>query len=191
LKHIFLAVLAGFTLSAQAADITGAGATFPYPIYAKWAEDYAKLSGNRLNYQSIGSSGGIKQIKAKTVDFGATDAPLGDDDLEKSGLVQFPAVLGGVVPVVNLDGIKPGELQVTAEVLADIYLGNIVKWNDAKIAKLNPGKKLPDSDITIVHRADGSGTTFIFTDYLNEVSKEWASRVGKGAAHWQLRNDAT
>jgi phosphate transport system substrate-binding protein len=182
LKHIFLAVLAGFTLSAQAADITGAGATFPYPIYAKWAEDYAKLSGNRLNYQSIGSSGGIKQIKAKTVDFGATDAPLGDDDLEKSGLVQFPAVLGGVVPVVNLDGIKPGELQVTAEVLADIYLGNIVKWNDAKIAKLNPGKKLPDSDITIVHRADGSGTTFIFTDYLNEVSKEWASRVGKGAA---------
>lgn len=182
MKHIFLAVLAGFTLSAQAADITGAGATFPYPIYAKWAEDYAKLSGNRLNYQSIGSSGGIKQIKAKTVDFGATDAPLGDDDLEKSGLVQFPAVLGGVVPVVNLDGIKPGELQVTAEVLADIYLGNIVKWNDAKIAKLNPGKKLPDSDITIVHRADGSGTTFIFTDYLNEVSKEWASRVGKGAA---------
>jgi phosphate transport system substrate-binding protein len=182
LKHLFLAVIAAFTLTAQAADITGAGATFPYPIYSKWAEDYAKLSGNRLNYQSIGSSGGIKQIKAKTVDFGATDAPLTGDDLAKSGLVQFPAVLGGVVPVVNLDGFKPGELQVTSDVLADIYLGNITKWSDSKIVKLNPGKKLPDTDITVVHRADGSGTTFIFTDYLNEVSKEWSARVGKGAA---------
>jgi phosphate transport system substrate-binding protein len=182
LKHIFLAVIAVFTFSAQAADITGAGATFPYPIYSKWAEDYAKLSGNRLNYQSIGSSGGIKQIRAKTVDFGATDAPLPGDDLVKSGLVQFPAVLGGVVPVVNLDGFKPGELQVTSDVLADIYLGNITKWSDAKISKLNPGKRLPDTEITVVHRADGSGTTFIFTDYLNEVSKEWSARVGKGAA---------
>ena len=182
LKHLFLAVLAVFTLTAQATDITGAGATFPYPIYAKWAEDYAKLSGKRLNYQSIGSSGGIKQIKGKTVDFGATDAPLPGDDLAKSGLVQFPAVLGGVVPIINLDGFKPGELQVTGAVLADIYLGTISKWNDTRIATLNPGKKLPDQNITIVHRADGSGTTFIFTDYLNEVSKEWSARVGKGAA---------
>jgi phosphate transport system substrate-binding protein len=182
LKHIFLAVIAAFTLTAQAADITGAGATFPYPIYSKWAEDYAKLSGNRLNYQSIGSSGGIKQIKAKTVDFGATDAPLTGDDLAKSGLVQFPAVLGGVVPVINLDGFKPGDLQITGVILAEIYLGTISKWNDAKIAQLNPGKKLPDTDITVVHRADGSGTTFIFTDYLNEVSREWSDRVGKGAA---------
>ena len=182
LKHLFLAVITAFALTAQAADITGAGATFPYPIYSKWAEDYAKLSGNRLNYQSIGSSGGVKQIKSKTVDFGATDAPLTGDDLEKSGLVQFPAILGGVVPVVNLEGVKPGELQVTAEVLADIYLGNITKWSDSRIAKLNPGKKLPDIDITVVHRADGSGTTFIFTDYLNEVSKAWADKVGKGSA---------
>lgn len=182
MKHIFLAVIAAFTLTAQAADITGAGATFPYPIYSKWAEDYAKLSGNRLNYQSIGSSGGIKQIKAKTVDFGATDAPLTGDDLAKSGLVQFPAVLGGVVPVINLDGFKPGDLQITGVILAEIYLGTISKWNDAKIAQLNPGKKLPDTDITVVHRADGSGTTFIFTDYLNEVSREWSDRVGKGAA---------
>ena len=182
LKHIFLAVLAVFTLSAEAADITGAGATFPYPIYSKWAEDYAKLSGNRLNYQSIGSSGGVKQIKGKTVDFGATDAPLSGDDLEKSGLVQFPAILGGVVPVVNLDGVRPGELMITGEVLAEIYLGLITRWDSEKIAKLNPGKKLPAQEITVVHRADGSGTTFIFTDYLNEVSKSWADRVGKGAA---------
>ena len=182
LKHLFLAVIAAFTLTAQAADITGAGATFPYPIYSKWAEDYAKLSGNRLNYQSIGSSGGIKQIKAKTVDFGATDAPLTGDDLTKSGLVQFPAVLGGVVPVINLEGIRPGELMLTGEVLAEIYLGSITRWDNAKIAALNPGKKLPAQEITVVHRADGSGTTFIFTDYLNEVSKAWADKVGKGAA---------
>ena len=182
LKHLFLAVIAAVALTAQAADITGAGATFPYPIYSKWAEDYAKLSGNRLNYQSIGSSGGIKQIKARTVDFGATDAPLTGDDLEKSGLVQFPAVLGGVVPVINLDGFKPGELMITGEVLAEIYLGSIIRWDNEKIAKLNPGKKLPAQEITVVHRADGSGTTFIFTDYLNEVSKPWADKVGKGAA---------
>jgi phosphate transport system substrate-binding protein len=181
-KKIIAFLVAFVAVTAQAADITGAGATFPYPIYAKWAEDYAKLSGNRLNYQSIGSSGGIKQIKGKTVDFGATDAPLSGDDLAKSGLVQFPAVLGGVVPVINLDGFKPGELQITGAVLADIYLGTISRWNDTRIATLNPGKKLPDQPITVVHRADGSGTTFIFTDYLNEVSKEWATRVGKGAA---------
>lgn len=182
MKKILAVLLAAVSTWASATTITGAGATFPYPIYAKWAEDYARLSGTRLNYQSIGSSGGIKQIKARTVDFGATDAPLPGDDLAKSGLVQFPAVLGGVVPVINLDGFKPGELQITAEALADIYLGNITKWNDSRIAKLNPGKQLPNTDITVVHRADGSGTTFIFTDYLNEVSKEWATRVGKGAA---------
>jgi phosphate transport system substrate-binding protein len=179
----FLAVLLTLAATSVAATtITGAGATFPYPIYAKWAEDYAKLSGTRLNYQSIGSSGGIKQIKARTVDFGATDAPMKGDELVRDGLVQFPAVLGGVVPIVNLDGVKPGELQVSAETLADIFLGNITRWDDARIAKTNPGKKLPSQEITVVHRADGSGTTFIFTDYLNEVSKPWADRVGKGAA---------
>jgi phosphate transport system substrate-binding protein len=182
LKHLFLAVIAVFTFSAEAADITGAGATFPYPIYSKWAEDYAKLSGNRLNYQSIGSSGGVKQIKASTVHFGATDAPLTADDLAKSNLVQFPAILGGVVPVVNLEGIKPGELMLTGEVLAEIYLGSISRWDNEKIAKLNPGKKLPAQEITVVHRADGSGTTFIFTDYLNEISPAWSAKVGKGAA---------
>ena len=179
----FLAVLLTLAATSVAATtITGAGATFPYPIYAKWAEDYAKMSGTRLNYQSIGSSGGIKQIKARTVDFGATDAPMKGDELARDGLVQFPAVLGGVVPIINLDGVKPGELQITSTVLADIYLGNITKWSDARIATLNPGKRLPDTEITVVHRADGSGTTFIFTDYLNEVSKEWSARVGKGAA---------
>jgi phosphate transport system substrate-binding protein len=172
------------TLAQQAhsADITGAGATFPYPIYAKWAEDYKKHSGNNLNYQSIGSSGGVKQIKASTVHFGATDAPLKAQDLEQSGLVQFPAVLGGVVPVVNIDGFNPGDLLLSGDVLADIFLGNITRWNDARIAAHNPGKKLPAQEITVVHRADGSGTTFIFTDYLNEISKPWADKVGKGAA---------
>ena len=168
--------------AASAADITGAGATFPYPIYAKWAEAYKKTSNVGLNYQSIGSSGGIRQIKAKTVTFGGTDAPLKGDELEKDGLVQFPTVLGGVVPVINLDGFKPGELRVTGDVLAEMFMGAITKWNDPKLAKLNPGKKLPDQTITVVHRADGSGTTFIFTDYLSEVSKEWKEKVGKGAA---------
>lgn len=182
MKHLFLAVVAVFAVSAQAADITGAGATFPYPIYSKWAEDYSKISGNRLNYQSIGSSGGVKQIKGGTVHFGATDAPLSADDLAKSNLVQFPAILGGVVPVVNLEGVKPGELMITGEVLAEIYLGAITRWDNEKIVKLNPGKKLPAQEITVVHRADGSGTTFIFTDYLNEVSPLWANKVGKGAA---------
>ena len=167
---------------ATAADITGAGATFPYPIFAKWAEDYKKATGTGLNYQSIGSSGGIRQIRAKTVTFGATDAPVGGADLDKDGMVQFPVILGGVVPVVNLEGFKPGELRVTGEVLAEIFMGWIVNWNDPKIAALNPGKKLPDQTITVAHRADGSGTTFIFTDYLNEVSKLWKEKVGKGAA---------
>lgn len=172
----------GFSHVAQAADITGAGATFPFPVYAKWAEAYKKETGTGLNYQSIGSSGGLKQIRAKTVTFGASDAPVKGEELDKDGMVQFPAIIGGTVPVVNLEGFKPGELRVTGPVLADIYLGKIAKWNDAKLAALNPGKNLPDQPITIVHRADGSGTTFNFTDYLSAVSKEWADTVGKGAA---------
>jgi len=168
--------------AAHAADITGAGATFPYPIYAKWAEAYKKATGVGLNYQSIGSSGGIRQIRAKTVTFGGTDAPVSGADLDKDGMVQFPTVLGGVVPVINLEGFKPGELKVTGEVLAELFMGSIQKWNDPKIAALNPGKKLPDQTITVVHRSDGSGTTFIFTDYLAEVSPAWKDKVGKGAA---------
>lgn len=176
------AVALTVSVAAHAADITGAGATFPFPVYAKWAEAYKKETGVGLNYQSIGSSGGIKQIRAKTVTFGATDAPLPPAELDKDGLVQFPAIIGGTVPVLNLDGIKPGELRVTGPVLADIFLGKITKWNDPKIAALNPGKNLPDLAVTVVHRADGSGTTFNFTDYLSAVSKDWADTVGKGAA---------
>ena len=182
MKRLLAAVFAVLATTVSATEITGAGATFPYPIYAKWAEDYQKNTGVKLNYQSIGSSGGIKQIKSATVHFGATDAPLKVEDLATSGLVQFPTVLGGVVPVINLEGFRPGELQITGPVLADIYLGTISKWNDPRLAQLNPGKSLPNQEITVVHRADGSGTTFIFTDYLNEVSKEWADKVGKGAA---------
>jgi phosphate transport system substrate-binding protein len=168
--------------SVQAADITGAGATFPYPIYAKWAEAYKKATNTGLNYQSIGSGGGIKQIKAKTVDFGASDMPLKAEDLESEGLMQFPAIMGGVVPVVNLEGVKPGQLKLTGEVLAGIYLGKITKWNAAEIAALNGGTKLPDADITVVHRADGSGTSFLFTDYLSKTSAEFKSTVGAGTA---------
>jgi phosphate transport system substrate-binding protein len=168
--------------NAVAIEITGAGATFPFPVYAKWAEAYKKETGTSLNYQSIGSSGGIKQIRAKTVTFGATDAPVPGAELDKDAMVQFPAIIGGTVPVVNLDGFKPGELRITGPVLADIFLGNIAKWNDPKLAALNPGKSLPDQAITVVHRADGSGTTFNFTDYLSTVSKDWADKVGKGAA---------
>ena len=171
-----------FAVTVQATELTGAGATFPYPIYAKWAEDYKKATGVGLNYQSIGSSGGIRQIKAKTVIFGATDAPLKGEDLDKDGLVQFPAIIGGTVPIVNLDGFAPGELRITGPVMAEVFMGNIVKWNDAKLAALNPGKRLPDQNITVIHRADGSGTTFNWTDYLTTVSPEWASRVGRGAA---------
>lgn len=171
-----------FAGTVQAAEITGAGATFPYPIYAKWAEAYHKVTGNTLNYQSIGSSGGIRQINNKTVTFGATDAPVKGEDLDKNGQVQFPAIIGGTVPVINLDGFKPGELRITGTVLAEVFMGNIVKWNDPKLAQLNPGKALPDLAITVVHRADGSGTTFNFTDYLTEVSPAWKDKVGKGAA---------
>ena len=168
--------------TAFAADITGAGATFPYPVYAKWAEAYKAKTKNGLNYQSIGSSGGIKQIKAKTVDFGASDAPVKFEDLEKDGLVQFPAIIGGVVPVINVEGIKPGQIKVTGDVLAQIFMGTISKWSDTKIAALNPGVKLPDTNITVVHRADGSGTTAIFTDYLAKVNADWKKNVGAGAA---------
>lgn len=168
--------------AAIAADITGAGATFPYPIYAKWAEEYKKATGNGMNYQSIGSGGGIKQIKAKTVDFGASDMPLKPDDLDASDLMQFPAIMGGVVPVMNLEGVAPGQLKLTGEALANIYLGKITKWNDQQITALNPGVKLPEVDITVVHRADGSGTTFLFTDYLSKISPAFKGTVGAGTA---------
>jgi phosphate transport system substrate-binding protein len=182
MSKLLVALLSFVTLTASAADITGAGATFPFPIYAKWAEGYKKVSNVNLNYQSIGSSGGIKQINAKTVVFGATDAPVKGEDLDKNNQVQFPAVLGGVVPIFNIDGFKPGELRVNGTVLAEIFMGRITKWNDPKIVALNSGKTLPNQTITVVHRADGSGTTFIFTDYLNEVSQDWRETVGKGAA---------
>ncbi len=168
--------------TAMAADIAGAGASFPYPIYSKWAEAYKAKTGNGLNYQSIGSSGGVKQIKAKTVDFGASDNPVKFEDLEADGLVQFPAIIGGVVPVINVEGIKPGQIKLDGATLADIFQGTITNWNDKRIAALNPGVKIPAGDITIVHRADGSGTTAIFTDYLAKVSSNWKSAVGSGAA---------
>jgi phosphate transport system substrate-binding protein len=187
-KRRFLRALSVLTLAGTmagtvlAADITGAGASFPFPVYAKWAEAYKQATGVGLNYQSIGSSGGIRQIRAKTVAFGATDAPLSAEDLEKDGLEQFPAIIGGTVPVFNLDGFAPGDLRVTGPVLADMFMGRITRWNDPQLVALNPGKTLPDLAITVVHRADGSGTTFNFTDYLSTVSADWAQMVGKGAA---------
>lgn len=182
MKKLLLALLASISVTVSATDITGAGATFPYPIYAKWAEAYKKETGIGLNYQSIGSSGGIRQINNKTVTFGASDAPVKGEDLDKNSQVQFPAVIGGTVPIINLEGFKPGELRITGTVLAEVYLGDIKMWNDPKLVALNPGKNLPNQPITIVHRADGSGTTFNWTDYLSTVSKPWADRVGKGAA---------
>jgi phosphate transport system substrate-binding protein len=179
---IAVAAAAAFAMSAQAADMTGAGATFPYPIYAKWAEMYKKASGNGLNYQSVGSGAGIKQIKARTVDFGASDMPLAADELNKEGLLQFPAIMGGVVAVVNLDGVAPGQLKLTGAVLADIYLGKITKWNAPAIAALNPGVKLAATEIAVVHRADGSGTSFLFTDYLSKASAEFKDKIGAGTA---------
>jgi phosphate transport system substrate-binding protein len=167
---------------AFAQDITGAGATFPNPIYSKWADAYNKATGARLNYQSIGSGGGIKQIKSKTVDFGASDMPLKDEDLAKDGMIQFPTVIGGVVPVVNIKGIAPGQIKMTGELLGDIYLGKVTKWNDSSIAALNPGVPLPDAAIAVVRRADGSGTTFLFTNYLSKVNAEWKAKVGEGTA---------
>jgi phosphate transport system substrate-binding protein len=186
---ISAALAAVFAVSAPvlAQEITGAGASFPAPVYAKWAEAYQKATGVKVNYQSIGSSGGIKQIKAKTVDFGASDAPLKPEELEKDGMVQFPTVIGGIVPAINLPGIKPGELRLSGAVLGDIYLGKITKWNDSAIVALNPGLTLPNQDIAVVRRADGSGTTFLFTNYLSKVNAEWKQKVGEGAAvQWPL-----
>jgi phosphate transport system substrate-binding protein len=175
----------GITRQAMASDVTsisGAGATFPYPVYAKWADAYNKVTGIKLNYQSIGSGGGIKQIKAKTVDFGASDAPLKAEELDKSGLLQFPMIMGGVVPVVNIPGISSGSLKMSNELLADIYLGKVNNWNDGKIKIQNPDLNLPNKAITVVHRSDGSGTTWIFTNYLSKVSPEWKSKVGNNKA---------
>jgi phosphate transport system substrate-binding protein len=183
LKTVAAAAFASLAMgSALAADITGAGATFPFPINAKWAEAYKKDTGVGLNSQSRGSSGGIRQLRAKTVAFGATAAPVKGEDLDRDGMVQFPAIIGGTVPVFNLEGFGKGELRVSGPVLAEMFLGKISKWNDPKLAALNPGKQLPDMTITIVHRADGSGTTFNWTDYLATVSKEWLDTVGRGAA---------
>jgi len=168
--------------SGNAATISGAGATFPYPIYAKWADAYKVKTGVALNYQSIGSGGGIKQIEDKTVDFGASDMPLKPEDLDKAGLMQFPMVMGGVVPVVNIKGINAGDMKLTPQVLANIYLGKITKWNDAAITTLNPGLTLPDTAINVVHRSDGSGTTFIFTHYLSQVSADWKAQVGENTS---------
>jgi phosphate transport system substrate-binding protein len=174
--------LLGAASLAVAEDVTGAGASFPAPIYAKWADAYNKATSARINYQSVGSGAGIKQIKAKTVDFGASDMPLKDDELAKDGLMQFPTVIGGVVPVVNIKGIQPGQIKLTGAVLGDIYLGKITKWNDAALTALNPGVPLPDAAIAVVRRADGSGTSFIFTNYLSKVSPDWKSKVGEGTA---------
>jgi len=185
MKHLFLTVaLAAATLAttAQAANITGAGATFPYPIYAKWAEMYKAASGTGLNYQSVGSGAGIKQIKAGTVDFGASDMPLPAKELNDAGLFQFPAVMGGVVPIVNIPGVGPGQVKLTGAVLADIYMGKITKWNAQPIAALNPGVKLPADDITVVHRADSSGTSFLFTDYLSKTNPDWKLKIGAGTS---------
>jgi phosphate transport system substrate-binding protein len=168
--------------SAHPQQITGAGATFPAPVYARWADAYHKATGVRVNYQSLGSSAGMRQIRGRTVDFGASDAPLTAQELDKDGLIQFPTVIGGVVPVVNIPGLKPGELRLTGPVLADIYLGRIRRWNEKPIADLNPGLKLPALDIGVVRRADGSGTTFIFTNYLAKVSPDWKQKVGEGTA---------
>lgn len=187
IKSVLLRVAAGVvvgaaSLGAQAADITGAGASFPYPIYAKWADQYQKVSGNRVNYQSIGSGGGQQQIIAKTVDFGASDAPMAPAELEKNHLFQFPAIIGGIVPVVNVKGIKPGQLVLSGPVLADVFLGKITKWNDPAIKALNPDVELPGAAIIVVHRADGSGTTFGWTNYLARVSPAWKQQVGEGKA---------
>ncbi|CAG4890564.1 phosphate ABC transporter substrate-binding protein PstS [Paraburkholderia gardini] len=183
LMHTAFAGMAGalFAITAHATDITGAGSTFAAPIYTKWADAYAKTGGGKVNYQGIGSSGGIKQIVAKTVDFAGSDAPLKDDELAKDGLFQFPTVVGGVVPAINVPGIKAGELTLSGEVLGDIYLGKIKKWNDPAIVALNPKVKLPDTDIAVVRRADGSGTTFIWTNYLSKVNADWKSKIGEGA----------
>ena len=180
-------VAAAFPFLSIAQDVTGAGASFPAPLYSKWAADYNKASGVKINYQSVGSGAGIRQIDAKTVDFGASDAPLKDDELAKKGLVQFPTVIGGVVPVINIKGIAPGQLKLNGQVLGDIFLGKITKWTDPAIKALNPSLPLPDVAIAPVRRADGSGTSFIFTNYLSKVNAEWKTKVGEGTAvNWPV-----
>lgn len=186
MKQILVAAILAFSASAFS-QVTGAGATFPAPIYSLWAHQYSKSSGVQINYQSVGSGAGIRQITGRTIDFGATDMPLKDEDLEKNALVQFPTLIGGVVPVINIPGIKPGQVRLTGSVLADIYLGKITKWNDKAITSLNPNVKLPDATIAIVRRADGSGTTFLFSNYLSKVSEEWKTKVGEGTSiNWPL-----
>jgi phosphate transport system substrate-binding protein len=175
-------MLAGLSVTASSQDVTGAGASFPAPVYAKWADAYNKATGVRINYQSVGSGAGMRQIRGKTVDFGASDAPLSDAELAKDGLIQFPTVIGGVVPVVNIKGITPGQLKLTGAVLGDIYLGKIAKWNDPAIVALNAGVPLPDSAIAVVRRADGSGTSFLFTNYLSKANPDWKAKVGEGTA---------
>ncbi len=182
IKAIVAAGLVAASTSAFAADITGAGATFPFPLYSKWADAYKKETGNGLNYQSIGSGAGIKQIVAKTVTFGASDMPLKPEQLDKEGMIQWPQAMGALVPVVNLEGIKPGELVFSGELLGDIYLGKVKTWNDPAIAKLNPKLKLPADAITVVRRSDGSGTTFLWTDYLSKANAEWKAKAGSGTA---------
>jgi phosphate transport system substrate-binding protein len=182
LSMVLAGAFAGASVPAAAQDVTGAGASFPAPLYAKWADAYNKATSQRVNYQSVGSGAGLRQIRGKTVDFGASDAPLSDEELQKDGLIQFPTVIGGVVPVVNIPGVAPGQMRLTGKVLGDIYLAKVTKWNDPAIAALNPGVKLPDAQIAVVRRADGSGTTFIWTNYLSKVNPEWKEKVGEGTA---------
>ncbi|WP_043005429.1 phosphate ABC transporter substrate-binding protein PstS [Comamonas testosteroni] len=183
LIHVLVAgALSAAGIANASQEATGAGASFPAPLYSKWAADYHKATGVKINYQSVGSSAGVKQIDAKTVDFGASDAPLTDDELQKKGLLQFPTVIGGIVPVVNIKGVAPGQLKLSGQVLGDIYLGKITKWSDPAIVALNPGVALPDAAIAPVRRADGSGTTFGFTNYLSKVNAEWKDKVGEGTA---------
>jgi len=186
-KKLITMLLAAVAFAATAQDITGAGATFPAPLYSKWASEYNKSTGVKINYQSVGSGAGIKQIEAKTVVFGASDMPLTDEKLKELGLFQFPTVIGGVVPVINVKGIEPGQLKLTGALLADIFLGKITKWDDAAIKALNPALVLPSQDITVVRRADGSGTTFIWTNYLSKVSREFKETIGEGTAvNWKV-----
>ncbi len=187
MKKLFAVLLSAVSITVAAQEITGAGATFPAPVYAKWAADYNKATGAKINYQSVGSGAGIKQIEAKTVTFGASDMPLTDEKLKEAGLFQFPTVIGGVVPVVNIKGIKPGELKLTGSLLGDIYLGKVTKWDDPAIKQLNPTVALPSDAIMVVRRADGSGTTFIWTNYLSKVSPEFKDKVGEGTAvNWPV-----
>jgi phosphate transport system substrate-binding protein len=181
-RAVTATLVLGFAINAQAADVTGAGASFIYPVMSKWSSDYSKATGKQVNYQSIGSGGGIAQIKAATVDFGSSDKPLASDELAAAGLGQFPSAIGGVVPVVNLEGMEPGKLRLSGALLADIFLGKVTMWNDAAIAAANPGVALPSTKINIVHRSDGSGTTFNFSNYLSKVNPEWKAKVGEGTS---------